>query len=204
VNAIILVILVPFFTAIGLALLRERPQLEKAVSLASGVGLTAYVFWLLHYVDTHGIQVSMIAGYSPPMASPSSPTGWRASCSACRCPSAPSSSPTAASRSRDSAAALLLPVLPRPVVGGELVLHHRRPLQSLRRVRGHAHRVVRVDDGRRVPPTGAADHDVRAINLVGGALFVVGIALVYALVGTLNMADLAERTAVLGGRGPPC
>jgi multicomponent Na+:H+ antiporter subunit D len=38
-----------------------------------------------------------------------------------------------------------------------------------------------------------------AINLVGGALFVVGIALVYALVGTLNMADLAQRTAALTG-----
>jgi multicomponent Na+:H+ antiporter subunit D len=38
-----------------------------------------------------------------------------------------------------------------------------------------------------------------ALNLVGGALFVVGIALIYALVGTLNMADLAARTATLGG-----
>jgi multicomponent Na+:H+ antiporter subunit D len=38
-----------------------------------------------------------------------------------------------------------------------------------------------------------------ALNLVGGALFVVGIALVYALVGTLNMADLAARTATLTG-----
>jgi multicomponent Na+:H+ antiporter subunit D len=38
-----------------------------------------------------------------------------------------------------------------------------------------------------------------ALNLVGGALFVVGIALIYALVGTLNMADLAQRTAALVG-----
>jgi multicomponent Na+:H+ antiporter subunit D len=39
-----------------------------------------------------------------------------------------------------------------------------------------------------------------AINLVGGALFVVGIALVYALAGTLNMADLAVRTAEMTGQ----
>jgi multicomponent Na+:H+ antiporter subunit D len=38
-----------------------------------------------------------------------------------------------------------------------------------------------------------------AINLVGGALFVAGVALVYALVGTLNFADLAQRTAAIGG-----
>ena len=42
-----------------------------------------------------------------------------------------------------------------------------------------------------------------AINLVGGALFVVGLALVYALVGTLNMADLAERTAAARRRRAP-
>jgi multicomponent Na+:H+ antiporter subunit D len=38
-----------------------------------------------------------------------------------------------------------------------------------------------------------------ALNLVGGALFVVGLGLVYAITGTLNMADLAERTAALTG-----
>jgi multicomponent Na+:H+ antiporter subunit D len=38
-----------------------------------------------------------------------------------------------------------------------------------------------------------------AINLLGGAFFVVGLGLVYALVGTLNMADVAARTAVMTG-----
>ena len=65
-NAIILVILVPFFTAIGLALLRGYDRLEKALSLVSALGLTAYVFWLLRYVDAHGIQVTMIGGYAAP------------------------------------------------------------------------------------------------------------------------------------------
>jgi multicomponent Na+:H+ antiporter subunit D len=37
-----------------------------------------------------------------------------------------------------------------------------------------------------------------AINSVGSTLFVAGCGLVYATVGTLNMADLAERTAALG------
>jgi multicomponent Na+:H+ antiporter subunit D len=36
-----------------------------------------------------------------------------------------------------------------------------------------------------------------AINVVGGALFVVGLGLLYALLGTLNMADLAARSATL-------
>ena len=65
-NALILVLLVPFFSAIALALLRGHPRLEKGVALASSLGLTAYVFWLLRHVDTHGIQVSMIGGYLAP------------------------------------------------------------------------------------------------------------------------------------------
>jgi len=38
-----------------------------------------------------------------------------------------------------------------------------------------------------------------AVNLVAGALFVVGLGLLYAVVGSLNMADVAERTAALAG-----
>jgi len=38
-----------------------------------------------------------------------------------------------------------------------------------------------------------------AINSIGSTLFVVGCGLVYATVGTLNMADLAQRTAALEG-----
>jgi multicomponent Na+:H+ antiporter subunit D len=51
----------------------------------------------------------------------------------------------------------------------------------------------------------ADDWDVRqafpylAINLVGSALFLVGVSLVYALFGTLNMADIAVRSAAMAG-----
>ena len=50
-NAVVLVILVPFLTAIGTALLHDRPRAESALNAVSCLGLTAFVFWLLAKVD---------------------------------------------------------------------------------------------------------------------------------------------------------
>jgi len=66
VNSLILVILLPFSSAIALALLNGRPRVEGALNLASCLGLTGFAFWLVRVVDTHGIQVSMIGGYAAP------------------------------------------------------------------------------------------------------------------------------------------
>lgn len=199
-NGIILVILVPFFAAIALALLREHPRLEKALALAVGVGLTTYVFWLLRYVDTHGIQVSMIGGYLAPYG---------------------------IAFVADRLACIML-CLSMSV--GTVVLAYTcfTVTETQRRyfffpffyvlmlgvnwsfITGDlfnlfvAYEVMLIGSYGSMM-VGGTRQQVRqtmmyvALNLVGGALFVVGIALVYALVGTLNMADLAERTAALAG-----
>ena len=199
-NGIILVILVPFFTAIGLALLRNRPRLEKALSLGSGVGLTAYVFWLLHYVDTHGIQVSMIAGYVAPYG-----IAFVADRLACimLCLSMSVATVVLAytcfTVSEIQQGHFFFPFFHVVLLGvnwsfitGDLF--NLFVAYEVMLIGSYGSMMV-----------GATRQQVRqammyvAVNLVGGALFVVGIALVYALVGTLNMADLAERTATLSG-----
>jgi multicomponent Na+:H+ antiporter subunit D len=200
VNGLILVILVPFFTAIALALLRDHPRLEKALSLASGVALTAYVFWLLHYVDTHGIQVSMLAGYAAPYG-----IAFVADRLACimLCLSMGVGTVVLAYTCFTVTEAqqrhfffpffhvLLLGVNWSFITGD---LFNLFVAYEVMLIGSYGAMMV-----------GATRQQVRqtmmyvALNLVGGALFVVGIALVYALVGTLNMADLAARTAAMSG-----
>ena len=199
-NGLILVILVPFFTAIALALLRDHPRLEKALSLASGVGLTAYVFWLLHYVDAHGIQVSMLAGYAAPYG-----IAFVADRLACimLCLSMGVGTVVLAYTCFTVTEAqqrhfffpffhvLLLGVNWSFITGD---LFNLFVAYEVMLIGSYGAMMV-----------GATRQQVRqtmmyvALNLVGGALFVVGIALVYALVGTLNMADLAARTATMSG-----
>ena len=199
-NGLILVILVPFFTAIALALLRDHPRLEKALSLASGVGLTAYVFWLLHYVDAHGIQVSMLAGYAAPYG-----IAFVADRLACimLCLSMGVGTVVLAYTCFTVTEAqqrhfffpffhvLLLGVNWSFITGD---LFNLFVAYEVMLIGSYGAMMV-----------GATRQQVRqtmmyvALNLVGGALFVVGIALVYALVGTLNMADLAARTAAMSG-----
>jgi multicomponent Na+:H+ antiporter subunit D len=200
VNGIILVILIPFFTAIGLALLRDHPRLEKALALTSNVGLTIWVYWLLHYVDTHGIQVSMIAGYLAPYG-----IAFVADRLACimLCLSMTVGTVVLAYTCFTVTPAqqrhfffpffqvLLLGVNWSFVTGD---LFNLFVAYEVMLIGSYGAMMV-----------GGTRQQVRqtmmyvALNLLGGALFVVGIALVYALVGTLNMADLAARTAGLGG-----
>ena len=199
-NSIVVVILVPFFTAIGLALLRGYDRLEKTFSLASAFGLTAYVFWLLWYVDTHGIQVSMLAGYAAPYG-------------------------IAFVADRLACIMLCLAMLVGSVVLAYATFtvtpfqqrHFFFPLFHVvllgvnwSFITGDlfnlfvAYEVMLIGSyGSMMVGGGRAQ--VRqtlmyvAINLLGGALFVVGLGLVYALVGTLNMADVAQRTATMVG-----
>jgi multicomponent Na+:H+ antiporter subunit D len=200
VNGIIVVLLVPFFTAIGLALLREHPRLEKAVALVSGLGLTTYVFWLLHFVDTHGIQVSMIGGYLAPYG-----IAFVADRLACimLCLSMTvatvvlaytcfSVTPTQQRHFFFPFFYVLLLGVNWSFITGDLF--NLFVAYEVMLIGSYGAMMV-----------GGTRQQVRqtmmyvAVNLVGGALFVVGIALVYALVGTLNMADLAARTPSLGG-----
>ena len=199
-NSLILVLLVPFLTAIALAVLREYPRVEKALSLASSVGLTVYVFWLLHYVDTHGIQVSMIAGYLAPYG-----IAFVADRLACimLCLSMSVGTVVLAytcfTVTETQQRHFFFPFFHVLLLGvnwsfitGDLF--NLFVAYEVMLIGSYGSMMV-----------GATRQQVRqtfvyvAVNLVGGALFVVGVALVYALVGTLNMADLAERTALLTG-----
>ena len=199
-NSLIVVILVPFFTAIGLALLRGQPRLEKALSLLSGLGLTAYVFWLLHVVDTRGIQVSMIGGYAAPFG-----IAFVADRLACimLCLSMTVGTVVLAytcfTVTETQQRHFFFPFFHVLLLGvnwsfitGDLF--NLFVAYEVMLIGSYGAMMV-----------GATRQQVRqtmmyvALNLLGGALFVVGVALVYALVGTLNMADLAERTAALSG-----
>jgi multicomponent Na+:H+ antiporter subunit D len=200
VNNLVLVILVPFFTAVVLSLLNGHPRLEKGLSLLSSLALTAYVFWLLVQVDRHGIQVTMIAGYAAPYG-------------------------IAFVADRLSCIMLCLSMTIASVVLTYTVwtvsaIQQRYFFYPLFQVlllgvnwsfiTGDLFNLfvgyeVMLIGSYGAMMVGASREQVRqtlmyiALNLVGGALFVVGVALVYALVGTLNLADLAQRTAALTG-----
>jgi multicomponent Na+:H+ antiporter subunit D len=200
VNALAAVLIVPFVAAMVLALLNERPRLARAVNVGTCVGLTAYVFWLLGVVDQHGVQVSRIAGYQPPYGIPL--VADRLAC-IMLCLSMLvatvallGSLPTVTARQERSFFHALFQVLILGVnwafVTGDLF--NLFVAYEVMLVGSYGCMMV-----------GAERAQVRetlmyvALNLVGGALFVVGLGLVYALTGTLNMADLAERTAALTG-----
>jgi multicomponent Na+:H+ antiporter subunit D len=200
VNEIVLVVLVPFVTAIVLALLRGWPRLEKGLSLASALGLTAYVFWLLAFVDAHGPQATALGGYAPPygiafvvdrlagiMLCLSMGVGSVVLAYTCF---------TVTERQQRHFFfpffhVLLLGVNWAFVTGD---LFNLFVAYEVMLIGSYGSMMV-----------GAERTQVRqtlmyvAVNLVGGALFVVGVGLVYALVGTLNMADIAVRTAAIAG-----
>lgn len=197
---LIVPVLVPFLTAIALALLRGYPRLERALNLASCAGLSAFVFWLLGYVDQNGIQAMVVGGWFAP---------WGIAFVA------------------DRLAAIML-CLSMSV--GTLVLfytfftvepkqerHFFHPLAQILLLGVNwsfitgdlfnlfvAYEVMLIGSYG-VMMVGASKQQVRqtmkyiAINSIGSTLFVVGCGLVYATLGTLNMADIAVRSAALEG-----
>ena len=197
---LIIPVLVPFLTAVVLALLNGHPRLERVVNLASCTGLSIFVFWLLGHVDQSGIQAMVVGGWSAP---------WGIAFVA------------------DRLACIML-CLSMSV--GTLVLVYTcftaEPIQE--RYFFHplsqvlllgvnwsfitgdlfnlfvAYEVMLIGSYG-VMMVGATKQQVRqtlkyiAINSIGSTLFVVGCGLVYATLGTLNMADIAVRSAQLEG-----
>jgi multicomponent Na+:H+ antiporter subunit D len=199
-NGLIVVLLLPFLSAVCLALLNGRPRWERPLNAASCVASTVFAFWLLVYVDAHGIQSTTLGGYRAPFG-------------------------IALVADRLSCIMLCL----SGVVGTVSLLASLRTLTpSQERYFFHplfqilvlgvnwsfvtgdlfnlfiAYEVLLVGSFGCMA-VGAGRVQLRqslvyvAINLVGGALFVVAVALVYALMGTLNFADLAQRSAGLDG-----
>ncbi len=197
---LILPVLVPFLTAVLLALLNGHPRVERALNLISCVGLSVYAFWLLGHVDQNGIQAMVIGGWYAP---------WGIAFVA------------------DRLAAIML-CLSMSV--GTLVLVYSFFTAEPRQERYFFHPLFQVlllgvnwsfitgdlfnlfvayevmlIGSYGLMMVGASKPQVRqtlkyiAINGIGSTLFVVGCGLVYATLGTLNMADIALRSSQLEG-----
>ena len=200
-NSLILAILVPFFTALLLALLNGHYRLEKAVALLSSLGLTVWVFWLLFYVDAHGVQVVIVGGWMAP---------WGVAFVADRL--------TAIMLCLSTGLGTLVQLYSFWTVTEQQQRYFFYPLMQAMLlgvnwsfITGDVFNLfvayeVMLMASYGVMMVGASPAQVRqtlkyiAINSIGSTLFVVGCGVVYATVGTLNMADLAVRTAQITGQ----
>lgn len=199
-RSLIVPVLAPFLTAILLALLTGRPVAQKMLAVASAVGLTAFVFWLLGHVDQHGIQTMVVGGWTAP---------WGIVFVA------------------DRLACIMLCL--SMTVGTVVMVYTIWSVEPRQQayffyplfqvlllgvnwsfITGDLFNLfvgyeVMLIGSYGVMMVGATKPQVRetmrylAINSIGSTFFVVGCGLVYTTVGTLNLADLAERTARLSG-----
>jgi len=194
-NSLILAILIPFFTALVLALLNGYRRLEKAVALCSSLALTAWVFWLLFYVDAHGVQVVVVGGWMAP---------WGVAFVADRL--------TCIMLCLSSGLGMLVQLYSFWTVTDEQQRYFFYPLMQAMLlgvnwsfITGDVFNLfvayeVMLMASYGMMMVGASPAQVRqtlkyiAINSIGSTLFVAGCGVVYATVGTLNMADLAVRT----------
>jgi multicomponent Na+:H+ antiporter subunit D len=198
VNALIVPLLVPFVTALVLALLRGHRALERTVALVSTGGLALFAAWLLVTVDQGG-PVAMSIG------------GWPA--------------PYGVVFVADRLSALFLAV--SLAVATAVLLYSAVSLDEHRQDHFFhpffqftllgvnwafltadlfnlfvAYEVMLIGSYG-VMSVGGTRPQVRetmkylAINSIGSACFVIGIGLVYAATGALNMADIATRSALL-------
>jgi multicomponent Na+:H+ antiporter subunit D len=199
-NQIICFLLVPFLTALVQALLNGHPRAERAIGLVSTVALAVWSFVVLAQVDAGGIQVSMMGGHAAPYGI--SLVADRLSC-------------IMLCLSTSVGAVALAYSLSTVTPSQEKYFFHPLFQIALLGVNWSfltgdlfnlfvAYEVMLIGSYG-VMMVGASREQVRqtlmyvAVNLVGGTLFVAGLALVYATTGTLNMADLARYTAGLEG-----
>ena len=199
-NSLIIPLLIPFFTASVLALLNQKLKLQKVVSLISTLAATAWVLWLLVHVDTHGTQAVVMGGWDAPYG---------------------------IAFVADRLACIMLSLA--QIVGAIVMLYtfwtvtekQQRyffyPLMQIVLLGVNwafltgdlfnlfvAYEVMLIGSYGMMM-VGASRAQVRqtmkylAINCIGSVLFVASVGLIYATVGTLNMADLAQRTATLHG-----
>jgi multicomponent Na+:H+ antiporter subunit D len=200
VNILILPVLVPFLTALTLALFNGYVRLERIVAVASSLGLTVWLVWLLLYVDANGVQAAVIGGWLAP---------WGIAFVADRL----------ACIMLVSSAALgtVVQVYTWWTVTERQQKYFFYPLMQLTLlgvnwafITGDLFNLfvayeVMLLGSYGMMMVGADRAQVRqtlkyvAINSVGSTLFVAACGLIYATVGTLNMADLAVRTAAIAG-----
>jgi multicomponent Na+:H+ antiporter subunit D len=200
-NTLILAILIPFLSALVLALLNGHFRLEKAIALGSSFALTGWVFWLLSYVDANGVQVVIIGGWMAP---------WGVAFVADRL--------TCIMLCLSSGLGTLVQVYSFWTVTEQQQRYFFYPLMQAMLLGVNwafitgdvfnlfvAYEVMLVASYGMMM-VGARPAQVRqtlkyiAINSIGSTLFVVGCGALYATVGTLNMADLAMRTSQITGQ----
>jgi len=197
---VILPLLVPFVTALVLALLNGHPRIERAVNLISCLGLTAFAFWLLGEVDRDGIRAMVAGGWAAPwgIAFVADRLGLIMLC-----------------LSMSVGTVVLVYSFFTVEPAQERYFYH--PLFQILLLGVNwsfmtgdlfnlfvAYEVMLIGSYGMMM-VGASKAQVRqtlkyiAINAIGSTLFVVGCGLVYATLGTLNMADLAARSALVEG-----
>ncbi len=200
-NSLILPLLVPFLTGLTLALLNGWYRLEKVVVLLSSLGLTAWIFWLIFYVDAQGVQAVILGGWSAP---------WGVAFVADRL--------TCIMLALSIGLATIVQIYSFWTVTEAQQKYFFYPLMQMMLLGVNwafitgdifnlfvAYEVMLIGSYG-LMMAGADKAQVRqalkyvAINCIGSTLFVVGCGVIYATVGTLNMADLAVRTSVLTGQ----
>jgi multicomponent Na+:H+ antiporter subunit D len=193
-------ILVPFLTALVQALANGRPRFERALGVASTTGLALFCFWLLAEIDHGGIRAVVLGGWAAPygialvvdrlsaiMLCLSTSVGAVAIAYACA-----TVTPEQERRFFHPLFQFVLLGVNWAFVTGDLF----NLFVAYEVMLAASYGLMMV---------GGSRAQVRetfryiAINSIGSTLFVVAIALVYATTGTLNMADLAERTAAFTG-----
>jgi len=199
-NTLILPILVPFFTMLVLALLNGYFRLEKVIAVLSTAGLTAWVLWLLFYVDTNGIQATIIGGWAAP---------WGVAFVADRL--------AVIMLALSTSLATIVQLYSFWTVTETQQKYFFYPFMqgillgvNWAFITGDIFNLfvayeVMLMASYGLMIVGASHAQVQqtfkyiAINSIGSTFFVVGCGVIYATTGTLNMADLAVRTAQLTG-----
>lgn len=199
-RGLILPVLIPFLCALLLTFLTGQHRLQKLLTLLSNLGLTVWVFWLLATVDAHGVQATVIGGWAAP---------YGIAFVADRL--------TAIMLCFSMLLGTLVHIYTYWTVTEEQQRYFFYPLMQILLVGVNwafitgdlfnlfvAYEVMLLGSYGMMM-VGATKSQVRqtmkyiAINGIGSTIFVVACGLVYSTVGTLNLADLSARTALLGG-----
>ena len=204
-NSIVVPILLPAFTAIVLALLRGNFRAQKIISAVSSLVLTCFAFWLLYFVNGSGIQTSFIGGWEVGEASQPFGIVFVADRLACimLCLSASVGTVvmfytfwTVTEKQQRYFFYALFQVVLMGVNWSFLTgdLFNLFVAYEVMLIGSYGMMMV-----------GASKAQVRqtmkyiGINTIGSTFFVVAVGLIYATVGSTNMAAIAERTALLEG-----
>lgn len=199
-HTLILPILVPFFTMLVLALFNGYFRIEKTLAVLSTASLTVWMLWLLFYVDTNGIQVAIIGGWAAP---------WGVAFVADRL--------AVIMLCLSTSLATLVQIYSFWTVTETQQRYFFYPLMqgmllgvNWAFITGDVFNLfvayeVMLMASYGLMMIGASPVQVQqtfkyiAINSIGSTFFVIGCGVIYATTGTLNMADLALRTAQLTG-----